>query len=63
MVGWSAAVFLFPIVTAVAGAYWAGADRARQAAGGVAGLLAGAVFMAVVFRLVRGSGRAQGESR
>jgi hypothetical protein len=56
-------VFLIPIVTAAAGAWLAGADRARQAAGGVAGLLAGAAFMAVVFRLARGDGRAQGGSR
>lgn len=63
MVGWSAGVFLVPIVTAAAGAWMAGPDRARQAAGGVAGLLAGAVFMAVVFRLARGSGRAEGGTR
>lgn len=63
MAGWSAGVFFVPIVTAVAGACIAGADRTRQAAYGVAGLLAGAFFMAMVFRLVRGSGRAQGEPR
>lgn len=63
MVGWSAGVFLVPILTAAAGAALAGADRSMQAVAGVSGLLAGAGFMAVVFRLVRRGDRAQGVSR
>ncbi len=63
MVGWSAGVFLVPILTAAAGAALTGADRSMQAVGGVAGLLVGAGFMAIIFRLARGSGRAQGDSR
>lgn len=48
MTGWPfvlrcTAVFLAPIGTAVAGAAWAGPDRAAQAVGAVAGLALGAL--------------------
>ena len=42
LVGWSAAVFLLPLMTAVAGAGLAGPDRTRQTLGALAGLAAGA---------------------
>ncbi len=53
LVGWSAAVFLLPLLTAVAGAWLAGSDRTRQTLGALAGLAVGAGGAAVALRWSR----------
>lgn len=50
LVGWSAWIFLFPLLTAVAGAWLAGENRTRQALGALAGLAVGAGLAAIVVR-------------
>ena len=42
--GWSAAVFLFPLLLAIVGALAAGPGQSRQVGGAAAGLLAGALI-------------------
>ena len=50
LVGWSAAVFLLPVLAGVAGAAWAG-PGSRGAAGGLAGFAAGVAVAALLHRI------------